>query len=120
MLASDIDPFSVRVTAENARLNGVAALVRVCHADGWQDPLLRARAPYDLVFGNILARPLCAMAKHLAAHLAPGGTAILAGLLTTQIRMVLAAHRPHGLALNTILREGKWATLVLEKRSARA
>ena len=116
VLASDIDPFSVRVTGENAALNGVAALVRPCLSDGWRNPLLRVGAPYDLVFGNILARPLCAMAKDLAAHLAPGGVAILAGLLRSQIRMVLAAHRRHGLALRTVLREGNWATLILQKR----
>ena len=55
---------------------------------------------YDLVFANILARPLCAMARELALHLAPGGTAILAGLLGTQARMVLAAHRRQGLGWN--------------------
>jgi ribosomal protein L11 methyltransferase len=115
VLASDIDPWSVRVTAENAGINGVASLVRARLADGWKDPKLVAGAPYDLVFGNILARPLCAMAKHLAANLAPGGVAILAGLLASQIRMVLAAHRPHGLALHAVLREGNWATLILEK-----
>ena len=59
------------------------------------------------------------MAKHLAAHLAPGGIAILAGLLGSQIRMVLAAHRPHGLALRAVMREGNWATLVLQKPSGR-
>jgi ribosomal protein L11 methyltransferase len=119
VLASDIDPFSVRVTGENAWLNQVRALVRPVLSDGWKHPALRAGAPYDLVFGNILARPLCAMAKHLAAHLAPGGPAILAGLLVSQIRMVLAAHRPHGLALQGVLREGNWATLILSNRARR-
>ncbi len=115
VLASDIDPWSVRVTAENAKLNGVAALVRPVLANGWHNPRLVGGAPYDLVFGNILARPLCAMAKHLAANLRPGGTAILAGLLRSQIRMVLAAHRPHGLRLHVVLLEGNWATLVLRR-----
>ena len=120
VLASDIDPWSVRVTAENAKLNGVATLVRPVLADGWKGPRLVTGAPYDLVFGNILARPLCAMAKHLAVHLAPGGVAILAGRLGSQIRMVLAAHRPHGLALRSVLREGNWATLTLQKQNGRA
>lgn len=119
VLASDIDPWSVRVAGENAVINGVAALVRPRLANGWRDAKLIGGAPYDLVFGNILARPLCAMAKHLAAHLAPGGIAILAGLLGSQIRMVLAAHRPHGLALRAVMREGNWATLVLQKPSGR-
>ena len=58
-------------------------------------------------------RPLCAMAVDLAANLAPGGTAVLAGLLASQARMVLAAHRRAGLRLDFSLSEGPWATLVL-------
>jgi ribosomal protein L11 methyltransferase len=113
VLATDIDPWSVRVAAENAAANGVALLVD-CHlADGWRDPVVTAAAPFDLVFANILARPLAAMARHLAARLAPGGRAILAGLLAEQVRFVLAAHRRHGMALDVALREGNWTTLVL-------
>ncbi len=55
------------------------------------------------------------MARHLAAHLAPGGTAILAGLLDTQARGVLVAHRRRGLRLERVVREGSWSTLVLRK-----
>jgi ribosomal protein L11 methyltransferase len=116
VLATDIEPWSVRVAEQNARMNGVGALVRARLADGWTDRHVRSRRPYDLVFANILARPLCAMAKHLAAGLAPGGTAILAGLLGTQARMVLAAHRRQGLVLERALPVGPWTTLVLRKR----
>lgn len=115
VLATDIEPWSVRVAADNARLNGVATLVRATLADGWRHRTVRAGAPYDLVFANILARPLCAMAKDLAAHLAPGGTAILAGLLGTQARWVLAAHQRQGLRLAERLDVGPWTTLVLRR-----
>ncbi|MBX6746283.1 MAG: hypothetical protein IRY87_29975, partial [Acetobacteraceae bacterium] len=50
-----------------------------------------------------------------AAHLAPRGTAILAGLLGTQARMVLAAHRRQGLLLEARYDIGPWTTLVLRK-----
>jgi ribosomal protein L11 methyltransferase len=56
------------------------------------------------------------MARELAAHLAPQGTAILAGLLGTQARMVLAAHRRQGLVLERKFDVGPWTTLVLRKR----
>jgi ribosomal protein L11 methyltransferase len=115
VLATDIDPWSVRTAAANARLNRLAALTRFIHADGWTAPAIAAGGPYDLVFANILARPLCRMARSLASHLAPGGTAILAGLLTGQARWVLAAHRSCGLVLERSLTEGKWCTLVLRK-----
>lgn len=115
-LATDIEPWSVRVAADNARLNGLARLMRAVLADGWRHRAARAGAPYDLVFANILARPLCAMARDLADHLAPRGTAILAGLLGVQARMVLAAHRRQGLVLERRIDIGPWTTLVLRRR----
>jgi ribosomal protein L11 methyltransferase len=90
-------------------------MIRTWRADGWHDRQVRAGAPYDLVLANILARPLCQMARALATHLAPGGTAILAGLLDSQARQVLAAHRRCGLQLETMVREGPWTTLVLRR-----
>jgi len=115
VVAVDIDPWSVRVARENAKLNHVGPMIRCWRADGWHDRRVRTGAPYDLVLANILARPLCLMARSLAAHLAPGGTAILAGLLTGQTRQVLAAHRRLGLRLDAVIREGAWATMVLRK-----
>jgi ribosomal protein L11 methyltransferase len=113
-LATDIDHWSVRVARENVVLNRLGRLVRCERAAGWQ-PAARAGGPYDLVFANILARPLCSMARDLAANLAPGGTVILAGLLHQQARMVLAAHRASGLVLDFTVREGAWTTLVLRQ-----
>ncbi|MBL6456148.1 50S ribosomal protein L11 methyltransferase [Belnapia sp. T6] len=115
VLASDIDPWSVRVARENAALNAVQRLVRPLLANGWRSRALRGQC-YDLIFANILARPLCAMAHQLAGHLAPGGTAILAGLLGSQARMVLAAHRRQGLVLERRINIGAWTTLVLRRR----
>jgi len=115
VLAVDIEPWSVRVAAQNAELNGLRNLLACRFGNGWRTPAIRAGGPYDLVFANILARPLCMMAKDLARRLAPGGTAILAGLLDTQVRMVLAAHRRQGLVLERRLIEGQWATLILRK-----
>jgi ribosomal protein L11 methyltransferase len=115
VLATDIEPWAVRVAAENAALNGVARLVTARLADGWRDPFVRSHGPYDLVFANILARPLCLMAQDLALNLAPGGTAILAGLLANQARWVLAAHRAQGLRLERMLPQGPWTTIVIRK-----
>ena len=113
VLATDIEPWSVRVARENAARNGVARAVRVELADGWHSSVIGRGAPFDLVLANILARPLCKMAGQLAAHLAPGGGVILAGLLVEQVRMVLAAHQRQGLRLERVLTEGNWATLML-------
>jgi ribosomal protein L11 methyltransferase len=118
VLATDIEPWSVRVTSGNAVRNQVGGLVRAQLANGWRHRAVRARAPYDLVLANILARPLCLMARDLARGLAPGGTVVLAGLLASQRQMVLAAHRRAGLRLERVLREGPWMTLVLRNPPA--
>jgi len=115
--ATDIEPWSVRVAGENARRNELASRVSVRRADGWSAPWVRSGGPYDLVFANILARPLCGMARQLATHLAPGGTVVLAGLLERQVRWVLVAHRRQGLVLEAALHEGEWTTLVLRRIS---
>jgi ribosomal protein L11 methyltransferase len=115
VLATDIEPWSIRVAGENARLNLVHGLVRPILADGWRAAAVRTAGPYDLVFGNILARPLRTMAKDLACNLAPGGTAILAGLLRTQAADVLAAHRRCGLVLERTIDLEPWTTLVIRK-----
>lgn len=115
VLATDIEPWSVRVTRANAARNGLSCLVRPRLADGWRDKVVRDGGPYDLVFANILARPLCAMAKDLALNLAPGGTAILAGLLAGQARGVLVAHRRQGLRLERLVQQGHWTTIVMRK-----
>ncbi len=119
VLATDIEPWSVRVAGQNAAANGVGRLVRPALADGWRGRVVQAGAPYDLVLANILARPLCRMARSLALALTPGGTAILSGLLASQARMVLAAHRRQGLRLESAWREGNWMTLVLQKSNRR-
>jgi ribosomal protein L11 methyltransferase len=111
---TDIEPWSVRVAQQNAELNGLRHLVRARVADGWRAGWLKGRR-FDLVFANILARPLCAMACSLAAHLAPGGVAVLAGLLGTQAPMVIAAHRRAGLRLVERRDHGAWTTLVVRR-----
>lgn len=115
VLATDIEPWSVRVARQNAQLNNLGRLVRPLLADGWRSQIVRKSGPYTLVFGNILARPLRLMARDLANHLAPGGVAILAGLLRVQARDVLAAHRRNGLVLDHMIHLEPWTTLVLRK-----
>jgi len=118
VLATDIEPWSVRVALQNARLNRLGHLTRFRLADGWHHRAVRSGGPYDLVFANILARPLCLMARQLAIHIVPGGTAILAGLVRTQMRSVTAAHQRCGLRLECSIHEGPWTTLILRRPHA--
>lgn len=112
-LGTDIDPDSARIANENAGLNHASA--RFVHAGGLNAAVVRDRGPYDLVFANILAPPLVALAQDIKGALAPGGTAILSGLLRTQQRRVLAAYVSRGFRLERRLHRDAWATLVLRR-----
>ncbi|HYU13082.1 MAG TPA: 50S ribosomal protein L11 methyltransferase [Stellaceae bacterium] len=117
VVAGDIDPEAVRVARHHARRNGLAGAVRVLRAAGYRRRGLR-RADYDLVLANILARPLALLARDLKRALAPGGVAVLAGLLQRQEALVLSAHRAQRLRLaRRIVIEG-WLTLILRRGRA--
>ncbi|MGD9649783.1 MAG: 50S ribosomal protein L11 methyltransferase [Dongiaceae bacterium] len=109
VVASDIDLNSVEVSRTNVKANRVN--VRLIHGDGYKNRDIAGQ--FDLIFANILAKPLTRMAKDLRRHLSPGGYAILSGLLIPQENEVLAAHRLQDLCLvRRYTREG-WRTLVL-------
>jgi ribosomal protein L11 methyltransferase len=112
-VGTDIDAPSVRIANENAALNQSTA--RFVHASGLGHQQVRAKAPYDLVFANILAPPLVALAQDIKGALAPGGIAILSGLLRTQERRVLAAYTSKGFRLVRRIHRDAWATLVLQR-----
>ena len=120
-LAVDIEERAIATARANARRNEVSNRVRTRRSDGFRDPAIARRAPYDLIVANILARPLIALAPDIARRLAPGGAVVLSGLIARQERMVLAAYRPRGLALVRRIDVAGWHTLVLERaRAARA
>jgi len=113
-LGTDIDPVSVRIGRENAMLNSARA--RFVHADGLAHAAVTAHGPYDLVFANILARPLVRLASDIKGALAPGGVAILSGLLRTQERFVKAAYLSRGFVVERRIHRDAWATLVLRRK----
>jgi ribosomal protein L11 methyltransferase len=116
--ASDSDELAVGIAADNARKNGVGPLVRAFRASGFAHPRLnRMRA--DLVLANLLERALHDLAPSFAAHVAPGGSAILSGLTETQARGIEARTRAHGFAIERRIILDGWATLVITRRSAR-
>lgn len=118
VIATDIDPRAIVVTAENAALNGIEG-VDLIVADGALDDRITERAPYDLLIANILAGPLVSMAPEIAAIAAPGATIVLAGLLETQRADVLAAFACCGCAVDDVDRRGDWSILRLTAGAAR-
>ena len=112
-VGTDLDAPSVRIAGENAALNGARA--RFACASGLGHRLVRRHGPYDLVFANILAPPLVALAQDIKRALRPGGFVILSGLLRTQERRVLAAYRSRGFRLVRRIHRDAWSALVLRR-----
>lgn len=112
VVASDIDPGSVRVARHHAGRNGVVRWVRFACSAG-----AGTSRGHDLVFANILARPLMLMARNLARITAPGGFVVLAGLLRRQEPGVLSAYRTQHLRLEARIVIDGWSTLTLRKQN---
>ncbi|MBB3607446.1 50S ribosomal protein L11 methyltransferase [Rhizobium sp. BK602] len=115
VLATDIDPIAVRVARENVRRNGIASGISLETAPGFHSTAFSRHGPFDLIIANILARPLIKMAPQLVAHLAPGGSVVLSGILAEQRWKVLAAYNGARMRhVRTIWRNG-WVTIHLDR-----
>jgi ribosomal protein L11 methyltransferase len=115
VLATDIDAEAVRVTKLNAQLNGQSARIDAHTAAGLHHPIIAGNAPYDLIFANILARPLVALSSGIARILQPGGHVILSGLTVDQLRWIKATYVSRGLVPTRTIIRGNWVALVLTR-----
>ena len=119
VLGTDIDPEAVRVTKRNAKLNHLGPWLDGLAATGLHHRVIASGSPYDLIFANILARPLAQLATGLSRLLAPGGTIILSGLTLDQERWIRAAYCGRGLCVQRSIHKGNWAALVMIKKPRR-
>jgi ribosomal protein L11 methyltransferase len=113
VLASDIDEVAVDVARANVAANGLEGRVTCVEAAGFDHPDLKAAAPFDLIFANILKGPLLALAEDLSAALKPGGFAILSGILNEQADEVISHYARNGINLTHRESIGDWTTLTL-------
>ena len=113
ILASDIDEVAVEVARANVAANGLETRVSCIEAAGFSHESLTDAAPFDLVFANILKGPLIALAPDMRAAVAPGGYAILSGILNPQASEVIEVYCDLGFNLVEERRIVDWTTLVL-------
>ncbi len=99
VIAVDHDRQALEATAENARRNGVEALIRCLPPEQFE-----ARE-VDCVLANILAGVLIELADPLKACVRPGGHLILSGILAEQSDEVSRAFGDHLIALSSQQRE---------------
>ena len=109
----DNDPEAVRVSGENAELNGLAGDVNFFTA-GLMEGLAGRQA--ELVLANIQADVLMRFARELVSAVAPGGELVLSGILAAeleQVRAVFAVAAPGWTVESRVL--GEWSDLRLAR-----
>lgn len=109
----DNDPEAVRVSHENAALNGLTGRVEFSTGD-----LVTGLAGRhaEIVLANIQADVLMRFARELVAAVAPGGTLVLSGILAqenAQVRGAFAAAAP-GWPIDARVM-GEWSDVVLTR-----
>lgn len=84
--AVDIDPQALIATRDNAQVNAVTDRVEALLGTAYSP------RPHDVVVANILAGPLAELAPRLVASCAPGGSVVLAGVLSIHAAEVQRAY----------------------------
>lgn len=118
--AGDIDPVSTSTAHANAIANKAGAYLRPVTATGVRHPALTQEAPYDVIFANILARPLMRLAASIRSVAAPRADLILSGLLPRDVNGILSAYRSQGFRLKERIDLEGWVSLRLRRGSDRA
>lgn len=114
VLATDIAKSAIETLRENIR-GHTGAPITPLQADGFDHPVIAARAPFDLIIMNILPEPLLKLAVDANAHLAPGGALILAGILLSKESIIIQAYQVLELELTARIVIGDWVTLLWQK-----
>jgi ribosomal protein L11 methyltransferase len=117
IIASDIDPTAVAVAKINLISNNLDQKVSCIQAKGFNHPIVVKNGPYDLIFANILKRPLIDMVSDFSEHCAFGGTIILSGLLNEQYDEILHVYNATGFKLIQKKSLGDWMTLRMQKET---
>jgi ribosomal protein L11 methyltransferase len=110
ILALDTDDIAVRVTNENATINGVAD--RIQAQSGSLASLTHAARRFDLALVNILAKVIIQMCDEgLGTVIRPGGVAVFGGIIHDQADEVEAALIKTGLEPYRRLTSGDWTVI---------
>lgn len=109
----DNDPEAVRVSEENAVLNGLVGRVQFAVADLGGG---LAGVETDLLLANIQADVLMRFARELVAAVAPGGTLVLSGILAAENAQVRATFEAVAAGWTHDARTmGEWSDVVLTR-----
>jgi ribosomal protein L11 methyltransferase len=112
--AIEIDADAIGNAEENVRRNGVSAIVSVIEGDA--ATLLTLIAPVRVITANIISSILVEMLPEMALALAPGGRAILAGILSSERDEMLASIEAWSWRVEAEDTEEAWWSVTIARR----
>jgi ribosomal protein L11 methyltransferase len=112
--AIELDHDAIENAEQNVQRNGVADRVRVIEGDA--SLLLPLVAPVDVILANIISSVLLELLPSFGAALAPGGTAILSGMLGSERAEMMRAFEDAGWRLVDDDGEDAWWSATIVRR----
>ena len=115
IIASDIDSVAFSVAKTNVLANGLDKSIRCFEASGFSHDQIKTTGSFDLIFANILTKPLLSLAADISRYSLSGGYVVLSGILCEQAELVTNKYIKVGFSLSREIKIGEWVTLIFCK-----
>ena len=115
IIASDIDSVAFSVAKTNVLANGLDKSIRCFEASGFSHDQIKTTGSFDLIFANILMKPLLSLAADISRYSLSGGYVVLSGILYEQAELVTNKYIKVGFSLSQEIKIGEWLTLIFCK-----
>ena len=115
IIASDIDSVAFSVAKTNVLANGLDKSIRCFEASGFSHDQIKTTGSFDLIFANILMKPLLSLAADISRYSLSGGYVVLSGILCEQAELVTNKYIKVGFSLSREIKIGEWVTLIFCK-----
>ena len=116
VLACDTDEVAVETARYNFQVNGFNSKIFLVKSNGFNNLSILNRGPFDLIFANILANPLCRLAPNMAKYTKKNGIIILSGILNVQVARVERYYYENGFLRLFLKRLDQWTTIVMYRK----
>jgi len=115
VVACDIDEVAVATAKSNFRANGLSVKISLFKSNGFKHFEIKKRAYYDLIFANILANPLCKLAREFLLCTQKKGFIILSGILERQANRVERYYVTNGFRRVWVNSIDQWTTIIMRR-----
>jgi ribosomal protein L11 methyltransferase len=112
VLATDTEEQAVKASIENAALNGMQDRITVREGS---IETVGEDGPFDLIFANINAAAVTALADAIAAEMKPGAWLFAGGVIVEREAGARTALEAAGLRVERVMQDGDWRTFVCQR-----